>query len=92
MVVRRDMTSRDAGDQCVTAELDVLHGLESECRVAEKDVDAKKTDEGEVAEIAVEWPGPVLAGDCTIPVSGDAFMGENRLTQPPLGSCLPFQP
>ena len=63
VVVGGDVTGGDAGEESVTGQLDVLHDLEGESGVAEENVDAEETDEGEVTEVAVKGLGAVLASD-----------------------------
>ena len=44
----------------------LFHDLERKGKVAEKDVDAKESDEREIPELAVQWPCAILARDGSV--------------------------
>lgn len=63
VVVGGHMAGSDASEEGTATQLDVLHGLEGEGRVAQENVDAEQADEREVTEVAVQRLGAVLASN-----------------------------
>ena len=63
VVVGREVGRHHAGEHGLFVQLDVVEGLEGEGEVAQEAVHAQQTDDGEVAQHAVEGPGAVVAGD-----------------------------
>lgn len=48
------MACSHASEECLRAEFNVVHDLQSECVIAQKNVDTKETNQAEVAEGPVE--------------------------------------
>ena len=62
VVVRREVRGHDAREHGFLVQLDVVECLQRQAEVAEQTMDAEQTDDGEVAQHAIERSGPVLAG------------------------------
>ena len=63
VVVGREVGGHDPGESRLLVELDVVERLEREAEVSEESVHPKQTDDGEIAQHAVQVLGAVFPGD-----------------------------
>lgn len=63
IVVGCEMRGHDTGEHGLLVQLDIIESLESKTEIAEEDVDAKKSDDGEVAKHMVKRSCAILSSD-----------------------------
>lgn len=81
IVVRRKVSSHDAGEHGLLVELNVVERLERQAKVSQQAVHAQQSNDGKVSQHLVQVLGAVLAGDShgvLVALHGAQLLGDLR--------------